>query len=159
MLISGKGGKIDYKLLLNTSLFSAIISLIIVFTDFRAPFIIKETIRLTSGINTPCAMLVIGATLSQVSVKEVFAKWRLYPMMLIKMIIVPVVTWLIFKQFVSDDLLLGVLVVLSGMPIAAAVAMIAIEYGGDDRLASGGVFLTTLLSGITIPLIVYMFLS
>ena len=135
------------------------ISLIIAFTGFRAPFVFTEAIRLACGINTPCAMLVIGATLAQIPVKNVFIKWQLYPVALLKTIVVPVVTWLIFKRFVSESMLLGVLVVLSGMPIAAAVPMVAVEYGGDESAASSGVFITTLLSAVTIPLIVYLLLA
>jgi len=55
-------------------------------------------------------------------------------------------------------MMLGILVVLSGMPTAAMAAMVAIEYGGNERIASGGVSMTTLLSGVTIPLVVYLLL-
>ena len=158
ILVSGKGVKVNLRVLLNGTLVASLVSFLIVFTHIRAPSIIVDAISLASGVNTPCAMLVIGATLSQVPVKDVFNKWQLYPVTVLKMIVIHVVTWLVFKQFVKDELLFGILVVLSGMPIAASVAMIAVEYGGDERLASSGIFLTTLLSGVTIPLIVYVFL-
>ena len=158
IMISEKGGKVNFKVLLNATFISSLISFTIVFTGFRAPLIITDTVRIASGLNTPCAMLVIGATLAQVPAKDVFTKWRLYPVAFLKMVVVPVITWLVFKQIVTDELLLGVLVVLSGMPIAAAVAMIAVEYGGDERVASSGVFLTTLISSVTIPLVVYVLL-
>ena len=158
ILVAGKEGKVNLRSLLNGTLVASIIAFIIVFSGFRAPSIIADAINLSSGINTPCAMLVIGATLAQVPFKDVFVKWRMYPVAVLKMIVIPVVTWLVFKQFVTDELLLGILVVLSGMPIAAAVAMIAVDYGGDERIASSGIFLTTLLSAATIPLIVYVFL-
>ena len=54
--------------------------------------------------------------------------------------------------------MLGVLVVISGMPSATMASMLAIEYGGNEKMASAGVFLTTLLCGITVPMIVYLFL-
>ena len=159
LMISGQGGKINLKLLINATFASALISFVLVFTDFEMPSVITEVVRLAGGINTPCAMFVIGATLAQISFKDVFSKWQLYPTTLIKMIVMPIVAWLLFKQFVADELMLGLLVVMSGMPIAAAVAMIPNEYGGDTRLASSGVFLTTLLSGVTIPLIAHLILS
>jgi predicted permease len=37
--------------------------------------------------------------------------------------------------------------------------MLAFEYGGNARLASGGVFITTLLSVVTIPLLMRLLLS
>ena len=159
ILISGKGKNANLKLLLNATLVASIISFVIVYTGYRAPFVITEALRIASGLNTPCAMLVIGATLSSISFKDVFSKWQLYPAALIKLVAFPAVTWLIFKQFVPDGMLLGVLTVLSGMPVAAAVAMLAVEYGGEERIASSSVFLTTLLSAATIPLVVYVFLS
>ena len=158
IMISGKGRNVNPKVLLNAILVSSIISFIIVFTGIKAPPVITETIRLTSNVNTPCAMLVIGATLAQISPKEVITKWRLYPVTLLKTIVVPFITWILFKQFITDPMLLGILVVLSGMPVAAAVAMIPIEYGGDASTASSAVFLSTVLSAVTIPLIVYVFL-
>ena len=158
IMISGDGRNVKPKVLLNATLVSSVISFIIVFTGISAPSVITETIKLAANINTPCAMLVIGATLAQISPKNVIANWRLYPITLLKMIIIPFITWLLFKQFITDPMLLGLLVVLSGMPVAAAVAMIPIEYGGDASTASSAVFLTTVLSTVTIPLIVYVFL-
>ena len=158
IMISEKGGRVNLKVLLNATLFASLISFIIVFTGFRVPNIISDALRLAGGINTPCAMLVIGATLSQIAFKDVFSEWRLYPVALLKVIVMPILSWLVFRQFVTDELMLGLLIILSGMPIAAAVAMISIEYGGDGRIASSGIFLTTLISGATIPLMVYVFL-
>lgn len=158
ILISGKGNKFDPKILINPSIIAALISIPIAVTAFKAPAVITESVHLMGNMTTPGAMFVIGSTLARVSFREVFSEWRLYPITFLKLIVMPVVIWLIFKQFVAQEMLLGILVILSGMPIAAMSAMIAIEYGGNERIASGGVSLSTLLSGVTIPLIVYLLL-
>ena len=158
IMISGKGAKLDFKVLLNPAFFCSIVAITVIFTGFQTPSLIAETISLVGGINTPCAMFIIGATLAQTPLKGIFVKWRLYPMAVLKLVAIPVVTWLIFSQFVTDEWLLGILVLLSSMPTAASVSMIAIEYGGDRHMASGGVFISTLLSGVTITLVVYLFL-
>ena len=158
---SGKGTagwKFDPKILLNPMIVAAIVATAVAVSGFKAPYVVTEPVRLLGSITTPGSMLVIGATLAGVSFKEVFSEWRLYPVALIKLIIQPVLTWLIFKQFIASGMLLGVLVILSGMPTAAMAAMVAIEYGGNERIASGGVSMTTLMSGVTIPLIVYLLL-
>jgi malate permease and related proteins len=61
--------------------------------------------------------------------------------------------------FISDQLMLGVLVVLSAMPTATNATMMSLEYGGNERLASKTVFITTLFSIATIPLLVFLLLS
>ena len=158
MIISGKGKKISPRILLNPGLIAALLVFVIFLTGFRTPGVIANAVKLLGGATTPVAMIIIGSTLSTVPIKEVFSEWRLYPMVLLKLIGVPVVTWLILGVFVKDPLMLGVLVVISAMPTATTATMLAMEYGSNEKLAAEGVFLTTLLSVVTIPLIVYLLL-
>ena len=158
VLISGQGKSINFKTALNAAFIASVVTMIIAFTGLRIPVIVADTIRLASGINTPCAMIAIGATLSRIPVKDVFVNWRLYPIAFLRIIAAPVITWLVFKQFVTDDLLLGIVVMMSAMPTAVAVPMISIKYGGDEKVASSGLFLSTLLSAVTVPIILYAFL-
>jgi len=158
VLISGKGKKIGPRELLNPTIFAAILAIIMMMTGINTPTIISEVIRLTGGVTTPASMLVVGSTLAQIPLKSVFSEWRLYPMALLKLIVMPVAAWLVFRNIITNELMLGVLVILSGMPVAVLSAMIAIKYGGNEHIASSGIFITTLLSIVTIPLIVYLLL-
>ena len=158
IMISGRGGSFDPKVLINPSLIAALLVVPLAIVGFRAPAVIADALRLTGSVTTPAAMLIVGITLAQVPVRHVFSEWRLYPLTFVKLLLVPFVVWLLFRQFITDELMLGVLVVMSAMPTAANVAMLAIEYKGNSRIASSGVFLTTLLSGATVPLVVYFLL-
>jgi len=156
---AGGGRSIDGfnpKLLINPTLIVALLAIPIALFGLRPPLIITEAVRITGGITTPGGMLVIGATLAFVPVKTILAEWRIVPVTLLKLIIIPIITWLVLRQIITNELLLGVLVVISGMPTAAMSSMLAIEYKGNERIASSGVFLSTLLCGITVPLIVYL---
>ena len=146
------------KLLLNPTLIIALIAIPIALLGIRPPQVITEAVRITGSITTPGAMLVIGSTLAYIPLKSVFSEWRILPVTLLKLIVIPIVSWLILRQIITNELMLGVLVVVSAMPTAAMASMFAIEYNGNERVASAGVFLTTLLCGVTIPLIVYLFL-
>jgi len=158
MMISGKKGAFHPKAFLNPSLLASLLVIPIALSGFRAPDIVLEAVRLTGNITTPASMIIIGVTLAQTPIRDVFTQWRLYPLVFIKLVIIPLVVWLIFRSFIQSDLVLGVLVILSGMPTAAIAAMFAIEYKNNENTASSGVFLTTLLSGVTIPLIVFFLL-
>jgi len=146
------------KYLFNPVLLAIFIAIPLAITGVRPPYIITEVLKITGSITTPGAMLVIGSTLALVPLKSVFAEWRIIPAALLKLIIIPLVTWLVLRQIITNELMLGVLVVISAMPTAATASMIAIEYDGNEKIASAGVFTTTLLCGITVPLIVYLFL-
>ena len=159
ILIAGKGNKIDFKILLNPTLIMALVALLIFATGVRLPAVVTEVLRVTGGMTTPGSMLVLGASLSMVPVKDVFNNWRLYPIALVKLIVIPVVTWLVFRRIITNEFLLGLLVIMSGLPTGAMAVILSTRYGGNERTASSGVFLTTLLSAVTIPLLAFLLLT
>ena len=159
LMISGKSEGFNAKSLINPSMISSLLVIPLALIGFRAPVIIVEAVRLTGAVTTPASMLIIGVTLASTPLRNVFTDWRLYAMTIVKLIVIPIITWFVFRPFISSELLLGVVTVLSGMPTAAAAAMFAIQFENNEQTASSGVFLTTLLCGVTIPLIVYLLLS
>ena len=155
-LIAGKGGTTNIKALISPTVITAICVIPLNAFGVKASGVIADVLRFVGSMTTPCTMIIIGVTLAQTAIKDIFSQWRLYPAALMKLLLIPVVIWLIFSQFVTDGLMLGVLVALAAMPSAAILAMFAIEYKGNERAVSGGIFITTLLSGATIPLIMYL---
>jgi predicted permease len=153
VMVSGKHGKFDPKIFINPSLISAVAAIALFATGARLPGVVSGGIEIIGRMTTPSAMLIIGSSLAAVPPKAVFAEGRLYYLAFMKLAAIPVVTWLVMRCFITDPLVLGVLTVLSGMPSATSAPMLAFEYGGNARLASGGVFITTLLSAVTIPLL------
>jgi len=156
LLVSGKRDSFQLKLLLNPVLISSVLVIPIALSDLRAPDIIVNALELTGSITTPASMLIIGVMLAQAPIKNVFTKWQLYPLAFVRLILLPILVWLIFRLFIADETILGVIVVLSAMPTASLAAMFAIEYDNNPITASSIVFLTTLLSGITVPLIMFL---
>ena len=77
---------------------------------------------------------------------------------MIKQIIVPVIAYPLLKLVVGDPLILGIALIMISMPVANSAVLFATEYDGDISLAAKTVFMTTLLSVVTIPLIVALFL-
>ncbi len=159
ILVSGKGEKINPKLLINPTMIVSLLSVLIFYTKLSVPVIFIGAVDLVGKMTTPSAMLIIGSTLACIPIKEVFTELRIYPLTFAKLIVIPVLTWLILRLFVTDQLMLGVLVALSAMPTATTATMLSMEYGGNEKLASKGVFLTTLFSVVTIPLLLLLLLS
>jgi hypothetical protein len=151
-------GGFNPKLLINPTLIVALLAIPLALTGIRPPRIIIDAVRITGGITTPGAMLAIGATLTYVPLKTIFSEWRVIPVTLLKLVVIPIATWLVLRHVITNELMLGILVIISGMPTAVMASMFAIEYKGNERIAAAGVFLSTLLCGITVPLIVYLLL-
>ncbi|MCL2248565.1 MAG: AEC family transporter [Oscillospiraceae bacterium] len=155
LMVSGKGDSFSLKPLFNPTLIVSVLTIPIAIFDVSFPFIITDTISSIGVIATPTAMIVTGATLAYIPLKSLFYEWRVFPATALKLIAIPIVVWLIFRLFVTDELILGILVVLSAMPTAVMAVMFAIQYNGNERTATAGVFLTTLLCAVTVPLLVY----
>jgi len=67
-------------------------------------------------------------------------------------VVIPVAYCYLFSPVFSDPLVNGVMITMAAMPAAANTAIFAEQYGADARLASQIVFVSTIGSLVTIPL-------
>lgn len=152
----GSGAKTSFQLknLRSPGIIACLIALFIYFLHIQTPSIIAETCDMVGSITTPIAMLLIGATLANIDVKSIFSEFRLYPYTIIKQILIPVIAFPILKLFIQDSYILGITLIMLAMPVANSAVLFSQEYGGDVELAAKSVFITTLISVVTIPAIV-----
>lgn len=150
--------KPNLKNLLTPGIISSIIAIIIYFLRIPIPTILVSSFDMVGSITTPIAMMLIGSTLANIDIKEVFTEFRIYPYTIVKQILIPLAAYPILNYFISDPLILGVALINLAMPVANSAVLFATQYDGDLKLAAKSVFITTLLSVVTIPLTVSMFL-
>lgn len=152
-LMDKRGGKFTVKTLINPSMISSILALIIFVFDLKVPYVLSATFDAVGSITSPCAMLLIGSSLSQMPVKEIFTEVRLYPFTVIKQILIPFAMFFVFGMFMKNTELLGITTVLAAMPVASIAVMFANQYEGNSKMASKGIFITTMCSFVTIPIL------
>ena len=156
-LISGSGKlSFDFKQLINPGIIFSIIAVIIYLTKYQMPQIIGETSDLIGSITTPLAMMIIGSSLAEIPIKEVLNDIRIYPYTIIKQILMPILFWWVLKFIIQDPVILGVLVILIAMPVGSIAIMFCNQFEGNTTLASKSIFITTLASVFTIPILVYL---
>ena len=144
---------IDWKKVICPMTVSSLIAIIGYLTGVQLGGVVKDTLKTVANITTPCAMLIIGCALSTVPIKSVFTNWRLYIVALLKLLVIPVAVYLLLKPIMGASMVLGVMVVIMAMPVATIITMLSAQYDKDQTLAASSVFITTLLSVITIPLL------
>ena len=146
--------KFPIKKLLNVPLISACLSIVLYFCKIQLPNVVVQSLEYMGNITTPVAMLILGSTIAGMAWKELFDEWRIYIFTIFKLLLIPMIVIIILRFIPNlNPLIIGSLVLLSATPVATNTTMLAIEYGGDRKLASKGVFFTTLLCMLTIPLI------
>ncbi|WP_426350279.1 AEC family transporter [Alloiococcus sp. CFN-8] len=149
--------KMDLKLLLNPGIIAATAALIIFLTNIPIPYAFSRSLSLVGNITTPMAMMIIGSTLGSMPIRNIFNDSRVYLYTFVRQLVLPLITWLLLKNFITDPFVLGLSVIISAMPVGITAVMFSNEYGQDAELAARGVFITTLASFITIPIITILF--
>ena len=149
---SGSGSKrFDPKRLLNTGIISIIIAVIIYFCQIKIPDMILEPINFVGQITSPLSMIVIGSSMASYSLKKVFSRKKIYILSFFKLLIFPLLAWVIFKLTLGDNVLTRVICFYVGMPTAAVVGMTAIAFDGDAENATYCNAMMTILSLASIP--------
>lgn len=151
--------KISLKSFINPGFISVIIGFIFYFFSISLPSIILDPMTMIGDLTTPLSMVFIGASLSHVNFKKILLDWRLYIISFVRLLIIPIILLFALRGILDDKLLIGIPVVISGMPVAANCAIMAKQYGGNSDLASEGIFITTMLSMVSIPFLVYMIIN
>lgn len=152
MLISG-GTKINLRALINPCIFAALGAMVLSFTGLRLPAVVESTISSVGAINTPMAMMIIGASLAHSDLRAALTNTRLYRVSMVSMLVMPLCVLALSLLLPVEPMLRGVAVCMAAMPIAGNCAMASDMYTPEDMTASHAVIVSTLMSAVTLPLI------
>ena len=144
--------------LLNLPFYVALYCYGVYLCNIRLPDLLAEPMQTIGQISTPGAMMLIGSTLADVPLKKAVCNWRMLLLAAGRLLLAPVAVHLVFSLFVKDEMLLGLVTLIAAMPSASFVSLLAAEYEKNEVLAAEGVFLTTILSVVTIPLMTMLLL-
>ena len=146
-----------WKRLLNPGVIAALLAVIIFGFGIQIPQPVAAFCNYMGNTTIPLSMILIGISIAQANMKEVFTDLRMYLFILLRMIVIPILMIFVLKGFVTayeiDALVLGVFIVELGMPVGSIIVMLTKENGGDAAYCTRGVVLSTLASMITIPFI------
>lgn len=141
------------KMFLTPMVVTSVLALILYLANVPFHPMVVETLSLLDRITSPASMLVIGCVLAAYPIKTIFGRWHAYVFCLVRLIVIPVIVWAVLRLFVTDPLIFGVMVVLSALPAATNTVLICSKYNGDESTAASGLFLSTTLSLITLPIL------
>lgn len=146
-----KGG--SWKQFFNIGTIAAILTVIIFWFRIPLPVVVTDSITHIGRCTTFLSMLVLGATLSQMNVREIFTVPKLYLFVLVRQILVPVLAVLILKRLFTNELMIGASVIVLSMPVANMPLMMAKKYDMECEIMSKGILLTTILSLFTVTIV------
>ena len=153
--LSPDGGRVRWQDVLNAPVIATLLSVVLLLSRVHVPGVLAATISSVSGVTIPLSMLVIGTSLGGISVRSVLTDWRVYVVSAVRLLVCPLLTWLVLRPFAAGALL-GIPVLMAACPSAMLVTALCLQYGRSDAFASKCIFLSTILSAVTIPLLIWL---
>ncbi len=153
MLTGGRGERFDPKLLLNPGIAASVVGLALFLGSVEIPSPFIDSIDLLGGVTTPLAMIIVGAMLATFPAREMVGNWRIWVASAVLLLAIPAAYCYLLAPFFADPYINGIMITMAAMPAAANTVIFAEQYGADSKLASQIVFVSTIGSLVTIPLI------
>lgn len=149
-----KGEKSDMikKVLLNPGIIAVFLGLAWMLLDLPLPAFCDSAIAAMGSATSPISLIVVGAVLAEVDWRGVFEK-DVFLSTAVRLILLPLMAIAVMRVLKFDRLSTAVAVILTGMPVGSTTVILGQKYGADALFASKTVFVSTLFSLITIPLL------
>lgn len=138
--------------LLNPLMIGVVVALPLFFTNTKLPVVVMNSVELLGKMTAPLCMLILGMRFATVKSKELFTDWRLYITTVVKLIVFPLVIFLIVFAMPIDRGIKLTLFILGCCPTATVVQNLAeIHNSGGQKESANSVLITTSFAMLTIP--------
>ena len=143
------------KLIKHPCIIAIVIGAFLMIASVPLPSFLGNTIAGLSKCTTPLSMITVGAMFANSKWSDFLDPSILY-YCLIRLIVFPAIVFGAVRLLGIDLVLGNVAVLLSAMPMAATTAILADKYNYNGETASRSIFVSTLLSIVTLPVICLM---
>ena len=145
------------KIMKNPLILSVGIGIVIYSLNIRLPKIAMDIISSISSINTPLAMIVSGVYLAQSDLLNAMRKKDAWLLSLARLIVIPLIVMLVFRFLPFGGTAMKLSILLAGAcPVGSNVAVFAQQYDKDYRKGVEYVCVSTLLSILALPLVIFV---
>lgn len=146
-------------LIKNPPMAASLIGLLGMAFSLTLPAVISESLTMLAAMMTPLSMIFIGLTLAKVDLRTAFGNSQIWLTTFIRLVLLPLLFFFLVRFFTKNQELATVTALILGLPVAVLTSIYAEKYGADVVLASQLVFLSTVVSMLTLPLLVYLLQS
>lgn len=152
----------NIKNMLNPCLVAIFVAVLFLIFNFRLPEFLNTYVAKVGDLTPSLALIYIGGLFCYTNKKAMFKNVETYLIVIIKMLIIPISIYFLFKStgLLSDPVfaeqIKSMLIILS-MPSMASLVILAKINKTDSDYVLGNVTLTTMFSLITVPILTLIF--
>ena len=137
----------------SPSVIAVFVGLIFYLMQIRLPEILHTSLQYVSDMNTPLAMLIAGSAAAQTNVLKALKNKWLYMVCAYKLFLLPIVAFALVHFLPAPHMVKMVVLIASACPVATTGTMFAIQFDKNPERCSEFFAVSTLLSGLTLPLV------
>lgn len=140
------------KVATHPCIIAVYVGLVLMFFDPVLPVFVEKTVTSLGACSTPLSMILVGLIIADVAdVKSIFS-WDVFRFTIIRLGLIPGMTFLGCRLFGLNQIDTGVTVLLAAMPAGAMTSILSAKYHGDSEFASKIVVLSTIMTLVSLPL-------
>lgn len=147
---------VQWKKMINPATVAIILSVLLVILQIPIPTLLQSALTNIGSTATPLAMIYLGGVFACMDIRQYISKVEYYGIVLVKMILFPVAFYAILGIFSFTTEIRMTISILAAMPSMSSMAMMAKASGSEGDYAIGGIFVTTVCSIITLPIICWV---
>ncbi len=153
-----EGSRFQKKVLYSTPMLAAYLTMAIVALEIdNIPAFVSQPLTMLGNITVPAALLIIGSSMSQLSLRTMLGNRTVYLTTLFRLVLLPVAVYYLTSLLGFSDFVININTLVIAMPVATYGTILCLKYGRDTTVITEVTFITTLLSMLTIPLLVMFF--
>ncbi|HCY00689.1 MAG TPA: hypothetical protein DG754_11170 [Bacteroidales bacterium] len=155
---SQRGG---WRSLINVNTVAIFLGVLALVFSVKLPMVVSKPFELLGKSTSPLSMVYIGAMLASMNMRKALFQKSIYVLSFNKLFFAPLLiggAYLAVMGIIGVDLskvAFFVLILQAAMPCQTIIVVLSHRYNGDHMLAGANLFLTTLLSIFSLPLIYY----
>ena len=151
--------KLIRSVVTNPNIIAVLLGMLLFLSGITLPSFITDAVSYVGGATTPLSIICIGFMLSRANLKTILTKWRLIVIAIIQLIIGPVITFFMLTWLRFPTEVIAVCTLIQALPTATSLGLFATKYGGNNIESSELVTISTVLSVVTMPLMVFLLLG
>lgn len=147
------------RTLINPNVIAVVMGFLLFLYSLQLPGFIDDSIGYTGSMMTPLSLIAIGYMLSRANLRQVLRRRILVLTCLAQLILGPLITFVVLKLIGAPSDVIHILVLIQALPTATSLGLFAEKYRDDTGNASELVAISTVLSALTLPLVMWAIAS
>ena len=155
ILINGASSekeRFEKKVLYSTPMLAAYLTMgIVALRIDNIPEAISQPLTMLGNITVPAALLIIGSSMSQLSLRTMLGNRTVYATTLLRLALLPVGVHFLMRLVGFDPFVVNINTLVIAMPVATYGTILCLKYGKDTTMITEVTFITTLVSMVSNP--------